>query len=45
MEFNPNKTPVQVIKERVFAETFLETFIIVYKIQNSIEIHGKNLMI
>ena len=44
MEFNPNKTPVQVIKERVFAETFLETFIQVL-IQNSIEIHGKNLMV
>ena len=29
MDFNPNKTPVEIIKEGVFGGTYLETFILI----------------
>ena len=37
------KTPVEVIKEGAFRETFLETFILVL-MENGTKFHGKNLI-
>ena len=44
MEFNPNKTPVEIIKESVFGGTYFRDIYSVL-IENSTKIHGKNLMI
>ena len=43
MEFNPNKTPVEVMKEGAFGGTYLETFIEVV-MENGTKIHGENSM-
>ena len=42
MNFSPNKTPVEIIKEGVFEVLILETFILVL-IRSGTKIHGKNL--
>ena len=44
MNFSPNKTPIEIIKEGAFVVLILETFILIL-IKNGIEIHGKNLFI
>ena len=42
MNFSPNKTPVEIIKEGAFDSTILETFIVIL-IRSGTKIHGKNL--
>ena len=44
MNFSPNKTPIEIIKEGAFGGTYLETFILIL-IKNGIKINGKNLLI
>ena len=44
MNFSPNKTPAQIIKEGALAVLILEMFILIL-IKNGIKIHGKNLFI
>ena len=44
MNFSPNKTPIEIIKEGTFGVLILEMFILI-SIKNGIEIHGKNLFI
>ena len=41
MEFGANKTPVEVIRERAFGGTFLETFILML-LKSGTKNHGKN---
>ena len=43
MNFNPNKTPVEVIKEGIFGELILETFTLVLMV-NDRKSRGNNLM-
>ena len=43
MDFSPNKTPVQIIKEGTFGGTYFRDILMLIK--NGIEIHGKNLLI
>ena len=43
MNFNPNKTPIEVIREGEFGGTFLETFILVL-MENGTKVHEKNLI-
>ena len=42
MNFSPNKTPIEIIKEGAFVVLILETFILVL-MRNGTKIHGKNL--
>ena len=42
MDFKPNKTPIEIIKEGVFGGTYFRTFILVL-IKNRKKNHGKNL--
>ena len=42
MNFSPNKTPIEIIKEGAFRGTILETFILVL-MKCKRKIHGKNL--
>ena len=44
MDFSPNKTPIQIIKEGAFGGTYFREFILIL-IKNGIKIHGKNLFI
>ena len=44
MDFNPNKTPIQIIKEGAFGGTYFKMFNLTL-IKNGIKIHGKNLFI
>ena len=47
MNFSPNETPIEIIKEGAFGRLevlILETFILVL-IENGTKIHGKNLFI
>ena len=44
MDFNPNKTPIEIIKKVLLVVLILEMFILIL-IKNGIEIHGKNLII
>ena len=41
MDFNPNKTPIQIIKDGAFGGTYFRDVILML-IKNGIEIHGKN---
>ena len=41
MDFGANKTPIKVIKEGTFGETYCRD---IYSVVNGTEIHGKNLM-
>ena len=43
MDFSPNKTPIEVIREGAFGGTYLETFILAL-MKNGTKIHGKNLI-
>ena len=43
MDFSPNKTPIEVIREGAFGGTYLETFTLVL-MKNGTKIHGKNLI-
>ena len=43
MNFDLNKTPIEIIKESLFGGTYLETFILVL-VENGTKIHGKNLV-
>ena len=42
MNFSPNKTPIEIIKEGAFGSTILETFIVVL-MRSGTKIHGNNL--
>ena len=42
MGFNPNKTPIEIIKEAAFGSTYFSD---VYFNKNGIKIYGKNLFI
>ena len=44
VNFSPNKTPIEVIKEGAFGGNFSETFILVLR-RISTKIYGKNLFI
>ena len=44
MNFSPNKTPIEIIKEGAFSDTILETFILVL-MKSGTKIHEKNLFI
>ena len=44
MNFSPNKTPIETIKEGAFGGTILERFILVL-MKSGRKIHGKNLFI
>ena len=44
MNFIPNKTQIEIIKEGAFGGTYLETFILVL-MKSGTKIHGKNLLI
>ena len=44
MDFNPNKTPIEIIQKVLLAVLILVIFILIL-IKNDIEIHGKNLFI
>ena len=44
MNFNPNKTPIEIIKEGPFGVLILETFILVL-MRSGTKIHGKTLFI
>ena len=44
MDFNPNKTPIEIIKKVLLVVLILETFILIL-IKNGTKIHGKNLFI
>ena len=44
MDFKPNETPIEIIKEGSFGGTYLETFILVLMV-NFIKTVGKNLKI
>ena len=44
MDFSPNKTPIEMIKEGAFGGTYFREFILIL-IENGIKIHGKNLCI
>ena len=44
MNFSPNKTPIEIIKEGAFGSTILETFIVVL-MRSGTKIHGKNLFV
>ena len=44
MDFNPNKTQIQIIKEGALVVLILEMFILLL-IKNGIKIHGKNLSV
>ena len=44
MDFSPNKTPIEVIKEGVLVVLILETFVLVL-MRSCTKIHGKNLFI
>ena len=43
MNFSPNKTPIEIIKEGAFVVLILETFILVL-MRNGTKIHGKSLI-
>ena len=43
MDFDTNKTPVEIIKEGAFEELILEIFILVLMV-NGTKTHAKNLM-
>ena len=43
MDFSPNKTPIEIIKEGAFGGTFLETFILVL-MGTGTKNHGKSLI-
>ena len=43
MEFNPNKTPVEIIKEGGFDGTYFKTSIQLLR-ENGTKVHGKILM-
>ena len=43
MNFSPNKTPIEVIKEGAFGVLILETFILLL-MKSGAKIHGKNLL-
>ena len=42
MNFSPNKTPIEIIKEGVFGGTYFRGIILVL-IKNGTEVNGKNL--
>ena len=42
MDFSPNKTPIEIIKEGAFGGTYFKTFMLVL-MTNGTKIHGKNL--
>ena len=42
MDFSPNKTTIEIIKEGAFEGTFLETFILIL-MRSGTKIHGNNL--
>ena len=44
MDFSPNKTSIQIIKERAFGGVYFRDFYSNIN-KNGIEIHGKNLFI
>ena len=44
MDFSPNKTPIEIIKEGALVVLILEMFILILT-KNSTKIHGKNLFI
>ena len=44
MDFSPNKTPIEKIKEDVLVVLILEMFILIL-IKNGTKVHGKNLFI
>ena len=44
MDFSPNKTPIEILKEGVLVVLILETFILILT-TNGTKIHGKNLFI
>ena len=43
MDFSPNKTPIEVIREGALEVLISETFILV-SIENGTKIHGENLI-
>ena len=43
MKFNPNKTPVEIIKEGTFGGTYFRDITQVI-MENDVQIHGKDLM-
>ena len=44
MDFSPNKTPIEIIKEVAFGGTYFRDIYLVL-IKNGTKIHGKNLFI
>ena len=44
MDFSPNKTPIEIIKEGAFSNTYFREFILIV-MKNGIKIHEKNLFI
>ena len=44
MDFSPNKTQIEIIKEGVLVVLILEIFILIL-IKNGIKTHGKNLFL
>ena len=44
MNFSPNKTPIEIIKEGAFNGAYFRDIILIL-IKNGIQIHGKNLFI
>ena len=43
MDFNPNKTSIQILKEGAFGGTYFRAIILVL-MENGTKIHGKNLI-